>query len=162
MTSNSNTTPTSPVVDLRALRPVADQGPDLLDLLAQKKTDAWNEADHRDLTTVEAFELFHPQNPHVYEALLTVALAEVRESVRKGTRKPRFTRIWEEVRDQLKRRTTGDDKLMNNNFRSLYSRLIMASEPELAGAWEIRRSPEADAWIAAWMARQAEQNGRAA
>lgn len=125
---NNRTTPT---VDLRNLRPATDQGPDLLDLLAQaQESQQWNEADHRSLTTVEAFEAFHAANPFVFDALVAAALNKVRA----GGRKPRFTRIWEEVRDTLKQRTEGDSRLMNNNFRGLYSRLIMAQEPELFGA----------------------------
>lgn len=97
----------------------------------------------------EQFEQFHEANPAVYKTLRWLAREWKR---RTGGRKIGFPALYERARWELGLRTDGDTFLLNNNFRPYYSRLLMAQEPDLAGMFETRKSPEADEWIAGWAA----------
>ncbi|WP_431881550.1 hypothetical protein [Micromonospora chalcea] len=97
----------------------------------------------------EQFEQFHEANPAVYKTLRWLAREWNR---RTGGRKIGFPALYERARWELGLRTDGSQFLLNNNFRPYYSRLLMAQEPDLAGMFEIRRSPEADEWIEGWAA----------
>lgn len=92
----------------------------------------------------EQFEQFHAANPAVYKTLRWLARDWQR---RTSGRKIGFPALYERARWELGLRTDGDQFLLNNNFRPYYSRLLMAQEPDLAGMFETRRSPEADEWI---------------
>ncbi|MFI6270715.1 hypothetical protein [Micromonospora zamorensis] len=93
----------------------------------------------------EQFEQFHANNPAVYKTLRWLARDWQR---RTGGRKIGFPALYERARWELGLRTDDATYLLNNNYRPYYSRLLMAQEPDLAGMFEIRRSPEADEWIA--------------
>jgi hypothetical protein len=47
--------------------------------------------------------------------------------------------LWEVLRYQVMISTTGDEFRLNNDFRSRYARLIMASERDLADVFEVRQ-----------------------
>lgn len=83
---------------------------------------------------VEAFERFHRENPHVYEALRTRALRAKRRGYRPG-----IGCLFEVLRWSHGMTTAGDEFLLNNNYRSHYARLLMANEPELEGFFEVRK-----------------------
>lgn len=86
-------------------------------------------------TIDESFWAFHQANPQVYEALRAIALWCVRNGRRMGIKA-----IYERVRWELAIQTDGEEEYrLNNNYTSLYARMLMAREPELAGFFETRR-----------------------
>lgn len=85
----------------------------------------------------QKFAAFHRENPRVYAALRELALA----AVRRGKKKIGAKALWERLRwDLWIEARDGDDPefKLNNVFTSRYARLLMESEPELAGAFETR------------------------
>jgi hypothetical protein len=97
------------------------------------------------LTTADRFERFHEQNPHVYRLLTDLAR---RWKIATGGQKLGIRTLWEQLRWQLATAATGVDYKLNDHFTSFYARLIERQEPDLRGLFELRKSPEADAWIA--------------
>ena len=85
----------------------------------------------------ESFLKFHKANPHVYDALVALALAKVERCYRRGS----INQLYEVLRYRWDLKTTpGDDGLkLNNNHRPYYARLIMEDEPTLAGWFETRK-----------------------
>ena len=87
------------------------------------------------LSIQERFERFHDRNPWVYHELVAMA----RELRARRSRRIGIKMLFEVLRWQYYRRTDGDDEFkLNNNFHSRYARLIMESEPDLEGAFELR------------------------
>lgn len=80
------------------------------------------------------FEAFHEANPQVYEALRTLALG----AIRAGRTKIGAKALWERMRWDMWIATTEKAPRLNNNYCSRYARLLMLSEPELSGAFDIR------------------------
>jgi len=90
------------------------------------------------------FDLFHADNPRVYEVLVRLA----REWVsRTGRHKLGIKTLYERARWEIALSTTDADFKLNNNFTAFYARLIMAQERDLAGLFDLRAS-EADLWLA--------------
>jgi hypothetical protein len=86
--------------------------------------------------TIDArFESFHRLNPWVYDALVTLT----RDLTRRGHDRIGIAMLFEVLRWQYLRTTVGDPFKLNNDYRSRYSRLIMATEPDLADVFETRR-----------------------
>jgi hypothetical protein len=85
-------------------------------------------------TIEERFLEFHTQNLHVYEALRDVAL----RLKRAGWKHYGLKAMWEGLRFMRALTTTADDFKLNNDFTSRYARLLMQSEPELEGFFEVR------------------------
>lgn len=82
-----------------------------------------------------SFERFHAANPHVYEALKTVALWCHQRGKRMGMKA-----IYERVRWEYSVHTVTDDPYrLNNNYTAFYARKLMDECPELAGFFETRR-----------------------
>ena len=105
---------------------------------------ASNKSDAKVETVLEAFTRFHSTNPDVYRLFRNKA-RKLRRAGRKGYGS---RRIIESMRFDHDIKTEGDDFKINNNFASLYSRLLMLKEPVwFAGFFEIRtsRSPVTDA-----------------
>ncbi|MFA6118150.1 MAG: hypothetical protein WC729_29455 [Sphingomonas sp.] len=76
----------------------------------------------------EQFEAFHIENPHVYALLRELAL----EARKAGVRVYGIGMLWEVLRWKLYVETTGnDDFSLNNNYRALYARMLMRTEPML-------------------------------
>jgi hypothetical protein len=99
-----------------------------------------------ELTVTERFEAFHALNPHVYTTLVRLAR---RYKQATGEDKQSVQRLVEIARWDEKIRTHGENGFeINNDFRPFYSRLIMWRERDLRGVFDLRRAPEADAWIA--------------
>lgn len=88
-----------------------------------------------DMTIQQRFEAFHQANPHVYEQLVELALG----LKRRGHRRYSIAGLFEVLRYNHALRTHGDDFKLNNNYRALYSRLIMRKEPRLHGFFETRK-----------------------
>lgn len=87
-------------------------------------------------TIREAWERFHADNPHVYARL--VALARRWREARPGSRLG-IAVLFERLRWDLAMETTGEPLKLNNNYKSLYARLMMDREPDLDGLFETRR-----------------------
>jgi hypothetical protein len=87
-------------------------------------------------TIEDNFNVFHNRNPHVYKNLVDMAKEYrlQRRSCRVG-----IATLWEALRWSYLITTTDDDFKLNNSYRALYARIIMANEPELRGLFETRR-----------------------
>jgi hypothetical protein len=81
----------------------------------------------------EEFERFHKQHPEIYKKL--VELARVAKHFGKGTYS--INALFEQVRWFYLTKRDYPFKL-NNNWRSLYARKIMATEKDLRGFFETR------------------------
>lgn len=92
-------------------------------------------------TPEERFKAFHRANPHVYQALLKLALRMRAEGVRRYSMKG----LFEILRWQYAIQTGGDDYKLNNYFTSFYARMLMASEPLLDGFFETRTGVHVEA-----------------
>lgn len=87
--------------------------------------------------TIEAaFWRFHEANPQVYTRLVELARAWKK---RRGGKKLGIGMLFEVLRWEVAMRTAGDQFKLNNNYRSLYARLIMDREADLAGIFDTRR-----------------------
>ena len=82
----------------------------------------------------EQAQRFHEANPHVYDAVVSVALGMKAAGFKKGAIKM----IWERLRWLHAMRTGGGDYKLNNNFAPWYARLVMDTVPELHGFFETR------------------------
>ena len=89
--------------------------------------------DGRGHTIDGAFRLFHAANPHVYRLLKQLAL-QMRTS---GRERYGIGGLFERLRWEYAIKTSGEFKL-NNNYRALYARKLMAEEPKLAGFFQTR------------------------
>lgn len=97
-------------------------------------------------SAAERFEDFHRTNPHVYEALVRLARRFIDAT---GKRKLGAQRLIEIARWDLELSTKGEDVYeINNDYAAFYARLVMHQEPDLAGVFDLRTSPNADRWIA--------------
>ena len=76
---------------------------------------------------------FHQRNPHVYQALETLALRKCASGERFGIKA-----LWEECRYELRVKASGAYKL-NNSFTALYARALIERRPELAPFIEVRK-----------------------
>lgn len=83
----------------------------------------------------QAWLEFHHANPHVYDDLVRLA----RRWKAAGHDRCAIGMLFELLRWDHGLRTDTDDGLkLNNDFRSRYSRIIQANEPDLAGFFETR------------------------
>lgn len=85
-------------------------------------------------TIEERFESFHNSNPHVYRAICILA----RDLRDKGAKRLGMKMLFEYLRVS-RMRTSGRDFKLNNSYTSRYARLLIDSEPDLAGLFETRR-----------------------
>jgi len=84
----------------------------------------------------ERFAQFHAANPHIYDML--VALAR-KMKAKKTMRQWSIYAAYELVRYQWNSKTRSfDNYKLPNEFRPLYSRLIMEQEPDLKGFFRIK------------------------
>lgn len=83
----------------------------------------------------QRFVAFHQSNPHVYRRLVGLA----GEWKAAGHARCSMNMLFEVLRyDQGLRTASADGVKLNNDFRSRYSRIIEANEPDLAGFFETR------------------------
>lgn len=80
------------------------------------------------------FARFHADHPDVYTALHTLTV----DLLRQGHRKIGIGMLWEVLRWQSMLGGDVDGYRLNNSLRSRYSRLLMDSDPRLAGVFETR------------------------
>jgi hypothetical protein len=82
-----------------------------------------------------AFLAFHEQNPIVFSTLKNLALGWKFS----GKTKLGIAMLYERARWELTLSLTStDDFKLNNNHRAFYARLLMRSEPQLAGLFNTR------------------------
>lgn len=86
-------------------------------------------------TILEAFQRFHNENPQVYVELVKLS----RRLTARGTERIGIGMLFEVLRYRHALRTRGDVFQLNHNYRSYYARLIMLREPDLRGAFELRK-----------------------
>lgn len=79
------------------------------------------------------FMEFHDNHPEVYDTLVSMSLESHRRGKRVG-----IGCLWEVMRWHLDVRTGEEPYQLNNNHRSRYARLIMATVPELDGFFSTR------------------------
>ncbi len=82
-----------------------------------------------------AFVTFDAKNPAVYRELRALALL----LLDRGNRRYGIGGLFEVLRWQRAMKTTDADFKLNNNYRAFYARLLMRSEPRLAGFFEVRK-----------------------
>lgn len=79
------------------------------------------------------FQQFHRTHPHIYRLLVELA----RNRRRAYPKKPvSINQIYEQLRYDLL--DTDTAPRLNNDYRALYARLIMANESDLEGVFHIR------------------------
>lgn len=84
------------------------------------------------------FRLFHAANPDVYSSLVSLA-RQFREKNKE--RKIGIKMLYEVLRWNYYLTTDTDEEYrLTNDFTAPYARLIMDQEPDLAGAFQIKRS----------------------
>ncbi len=91
----------------------------------------------KDLLLSERFLVFHYKNPKVYDALVRLA----RRAVARGKDRIGIGMLWEVMRWEmwLDVDVASEDFKLNNNYRSMYARMIMKTEPDLADVFETRK-----------------------
>lgn len=98
-------------------------------------------------TIAEAFLAFHNKNPHVYALLVKLA----RKARQRGWEHLGISMIWEMARWRLGPETADDagqpPLKLNNSYRALYARRIMAQESDLAGIFETRVLHAVTPWV---------------
>jgi len=80
------------------------------------------------------FEEFHRQNPHIYQAIVRIAL----DLKGRGFSKCGMKMIFERLRWLYAIQTKGEDFKLNNNYTAYYARVVMAAEPQLQGFFQTR------------------------
>jgi hypothetical protein len=85
-------------------------------------------------THQERFEAFHALNPWV----LTVLEKLTRDYLAAGRSRVGIGMLFEVLRWQYGRHTTGDEFRLNNNYRSRYARALIDKHPEWDAVFETR------------------------
>ena len=118
--------------------PVSTSATALLPLQFGKKTTKPGKPGKKPTNIKDAFQAFNAANPHVYTALCKLA----REWKRARPGKPvGMKALWERLRWEMNTTVVvspGSEFSLNNNFTSLYARLLMEKEPDLVGLFETR------------------------
>lgn len=89
-------------------------------------------------TKLARFATFHEANPRVYDELLALA----RMVRQRGYEQFGVRAIWERLRwrNQFEVNPGDEPFKLNDHFKELYARLVMAREPDMAGFFTVRRS----------------------
>ena len=89
-------------------------------------------------TIQQAFERYHRENPHVYDALVRLARqAKARGHRRFGIELLFAVLRWERMMVAVD--PSQESYKLNDHYTSRYARLIMEREPDLEGLFETRR-----------------------
>lgn len=88
------------------------------------------------MTIEQKFKEYHQANPHVYERLRAMAL----QARARGREKIGIGMLYEVLRWEHAMATTdpSSEFKLDNNYKPYYARLIMQSDPRLAGIFETR------------------------
>lgn len=84
---------------------------------------------------LERFKAFHEDNPHVYDEFKKLAF-QMKSTGRKKYSAETIVNVIRWHRDIL---TSGDVFEVNNDFRSIYVRLLIYRHPEFLGFFELRQ-----------------------
>jgi len=111
-----------------------------LDLFGWSPPTAASTPDEDTSTIDQRFEAFHQANPHIAAEMLRLA----RLRLDRGETFISTKALWEELRVSLDRaRDLGASGAhvykLNNDYTSLYSRLLIRLEPKLEGVIQIRK-----------------------
>jgi uncharacterized protein YbaP (TraB family) len=87
------------------------------------------------MTLADRFALFHASNPHVADALETLAAQWLARHERVGMKA-----LWERLRWESGIRTEGSAYRLNNSHVSFYARLLIERRPEWAERIQTRRA----------------------
>ena len=96
-------------------------------------------------STADKFEVFHHNNPIVYDTLVSLIREWIDEH---GMVKLGIRMLWETARWRIIKATNNADYKMNDHYTSYYIRLILSRHDEWVPLFELRSSPS-DAWILA-------------
>lgn len=90
----------------------------------------------RDTPFDQTFWAFHEKNPIIYDTLVRLA----RRALQRRRRQIGVRMLWEAMRWELTVETVdpNSDYKLNDHYTSRYARLMMAREPDLLGAFELR------------------------
>lgn len=91
--------------------------------------------DHYPKASLERFKKYHAENPQVYEKFRELAI-EMRAN---GRRKYSAEIIINVMRWHFDLKTKGDVFEINNDFKSIYARLLVYHHPEFASFFEFRK-----------------------
>ncbi|RNL64391.1 hypothetical protein EFK50_07660 [Nocardioides marmoriginsengisoli] len=94
-----------------------------------------------DLSLAERFAIFHEANPHVADALESLAA----QWLAAGNRKVGAKALVERLRWESGLRTEGQAYRINNSHVSFYSRLLIERHPEWADCIDLRHAPAVEA-----------------
>lgn len=94
---------------------------------------------HYPTMTLERFKHFHKLNPHVYEEFKRLA-TKMRATGRKCYSAQAIIYV---LRWEFDLKTTGDVFQINNDFTSIYARLLVYNHPEFSEFFEFRKMPNA-------------------
>lgn len=83
----------------------------------------------------ERFAKFHADNPAVYAELHRLCV----ELLRQGHTRLSIAMLWEHLRLRTLLGEFGAPYRLNNSYRSRMARLLMESDPRLAGVFETRQ-----------------------
>lgn len=89
-----------------------------------------------EFTLEQNFNRYHRENPQVYRMMVRLAREWRR---RRGDQPCGIGMLFETARWHLNTAGDGEPLALNNNYRAFYARLIMDTEPDLAGIFELRR-----------------------
>jgi len=84
--------------------------------------------------TYNRFLVFHRDNPHVYQELKKLAFS----LTKRGFSKYSIKGLFEVLRYNESIQTSGRDFKLNNNYTSLYARMLMQNEASLVGFFSTR------------------------
>lgn len=82
----------------------------------------------------EKFEIFHAENPHVYD--LFKKYSEMAFS--RGFKRFSAKAVFERLRWHLNFETSGDVFKLNNNYTALYARKLVSEHPKFLNFFEMR------------------------
>lgn len=88
----------------------------------------------RDVKT--AFEIFHRDNPQVYELFRRFTF----QAIDAGRRDFGAKAVMERIRWSSMVETSGEPYKINNNYTAFYARIFMDSHPEHQGLFQTRKS----------------------
>lgn len=86
-------------------------------------------------TIEERFEVFHLENPHIFEGLKEISLSIKRS----GRSRYGVKALFERLRWDYSTTTTGKDFKLSNDFTALYARKLMEEVPDLKNFFQTKK-----------------------
>lgn len=82
----------------------------------------------------EKFELFHEENPHVYDMFCKFTM----QAINRGHKRLSAWMVANRIRWETSIETTGNEYKISNDFIALYARKFMEDHPEHEGFFKIK------------------------